>query len=122
MVKHINKEHEGNKAGVEFSWKVLRKHNKPLQRQLHEAVRIKNKTEEENLNSKAEYLGQRIKRVCLDKPEEKFNCNICGRKFLTGHEVVTHNDKFHKKVKCNKCEYISIGSYDMKEHKNRNIC
>ena len=124
MVKHISREHEGNKAGVEFSWKVVRKHNKPLQRQLHEAVRIKNKEENENLNSKSEYLGQRIKRICLDKQEEKFNfnCNTCCRKFIFRHEVTKHNEIFHKRVKCDQCEYIAIGTYDMKEHKKRATC
>ena len=44
MVKHVNKEHEGNTDEAEFTWKVIKKHRKLIQRQLQEAVRIQNKT------------------------------------------------------------------------------
>ena len=53
MVKHVNKEHEGNKDSVEFTWKVLRKHMKPLERQVAKAVNISKKKDEENINSKS---------------------------------------------------------------------
>ena len=43
MLKHINEEHDGIKGNVKCSWKVLRKHSKPLQRQLLEAIRMKRK-------------------------------------------------------------------------------
>ena len=36
-------EHMNNEQGVDFKWKVLRKFRKPLQRQLFEAMTIKNK-------------------------------------------------------------------------------
>ena len=62
MLKHINEEHDGLKENVKFSWRVIRKHSKPLQRQLHEAIRIKNKKDKENLNTKFEFNGQRITR------------------------------------------------------------
>ena len=56
MVKHIEKEHKDDKNEAKFTWKVLRKHTKALQRQLHEAVSISNRNEKENLNSKHEYF------------------------------------------------------------------
>ena len=117
MAKHIRNEHAGNKEGVEFVWKVLKKHNKPLQRQLHEAVRIQNKQPDENLNSKSEYLGQRIKRLCLE--QAKFNCNTCGREFNSIPQVKDHEDMFHKKMKCEKCDYNAFGSYNLNEHTQR---
>ena len=67
MLKHINREHEGNNNEVKFSWQVIKKHNKPLQRQLHEAVKINNKKHEESLNSKNKFNGQRIRRIGLEK-------------------------------------------------------
>ena len=64
---NINREHEGNNNEVKFSWQVIKKHNKPLQRQLHEAVKINNKKHEESLNSKNKFNGQRIRRIGLEK-------------------------------------------------------
>ena len=58
MLKHIKEEHDGLKENIKFSWRVIRKHSKPLQRQLHEAIRIKNEKNQENLNTKFEFNGQ----------------------------------------------------------------
>ena len=101
---------------------MLRKDCKPLQRQLHEAMRIKNKEEEENLNSKSEYLGQRIRRFNLDSQSYKYNCNICGRELSSKHEVSEHDDKFHKRISCDNCQYIAFGNCDLKEHLEKQTC
>ena len=61
MRKHVDNEHEGNGENVEFQWKVTGTFKKPLQRQLTEAVKISRKPNEENLNSKNEYNGQRLR-------------------------------------------------------------
>ena len=74
MLKHIKNEHGGKKEEVKFSWKVIQKHPKPLPRQLQEAVRLKNRPDEQNLNSKSEYLGRRIKRIVLDKKIHDLHC------------------------------------------------
>ena len=52
MYKHVTKEHNGNVENVNFDWKVLSKHKKPLQRQLAEAINIDKKSPDVNLNSK----------------------------------------------------------------------
>ena len=116
MSKHINLEHGGNKEGVEFTWKVLKVHPKPLQRQLHEAVVIKNKKDEDSLNSKSEFNSQRIKRISLDKNMANLNCDICGSKCNTIEEKIAHTAKFHKRYKCQKCEYLSFGTSGLDEH------
>ena len=54
MLKHVNKEHNGHKEHVKFPFKVLRKHKKPLERQLDEAVNMNRKKPAENLNTKYE--------------------------------------------------------------------
>ena len=43
MFKHVNNEQGGQCNEANFTWKVLRKHVKPLQRQIHEAVNIDKK-------------------------------------------------------------------------------
>ena len=121
MLKHIMLEHGGQKEGVKFSWRVLRKHDKPLQRQLHEAVRINNKSEDENLNSKSEYNGQRINRISLSSNRTQFNCDTCGHGFNSYIEKDRHTRKFHMRIDCsyNGCDYISFGESGKEEH-NKN--
>ena len=115
MLKHIANEHEGKKENVEFSWKVLQKHNKPLQRQIHEAVRIKNKSSEENLNSKSEYHSQRIKRIEIDN---SYDCKICGSILQSKHAVKERHQKFHQRLDCEyaDCEYKAFGMSGLIEH------
>ena len=54
MLKHINKEHNGDKEHVKFSFKVLRKHKKPFKRQKDEAVNMNRMKPAEKLNTKYE--------------------------------------------------------------------
>ena len=121
MKNHIDDEHEGKSEEVNFSWKVLKKHNKPLQRQLHEAVRIKNKTEEESLNSKSEYLSQRINRLNIQKSSYAMQCETCGSNQKSDAELKIHQKMFHQKIQCNcdNCTYTAIGEYDLKEHNQK---
>ena len=116
MVKHVRKEHEGNKDDVEFTWKVLRKHSKPIQRQLHEAVRLNNKTDEENLNSKSEYLSQRIVRINLDKRQTSYHCQTCGLEAKAITTINEHVEMFHTKKQCENCELTTFGTRAMIEH------
>ena len=118
MMKHITNEHDGKKDEVEFSWKVLRKHNKPLQRQLHEAVRIKNKHPEEILNSKSEFQSQRIRRIEI---ENSYDCKVCSSSHKSKNAVQEHYQNFHQRYNCDQCEYKSFGSSGLLEHiKNKN--
>ena len=119
MKKHIDDEHDGIKEGVDFSWRVLKKYNKPLQRQLHEAVRIQNKKPEENLNSKSEFNGQRVQRIGLEKSHIVLNCKICGATSETLYKLNEHELKFHTRMNCDEtdCGYISFGRTDLIEHK-----
>ena len=55
MHKHIVSDHAGNIEDVTFDWKVLGKFQKPLQRQLDEAINIEGNSKESSLNSKSEY-------------------------------------------------------------------
>ena len=122
MVRHIEKEHKDNEKEVKFTWRVLRKHNKALQRQLHEAVAIANKSDEENLNSKYEYFGQRIKRLNLDKKEKVVSCRVCGMDFQSTSSEREHWRKFHENVKCTTCDFMTFGSYALQEHKTSEKC
>ena len=118
MMKHVNKDHNGNKDEAEFDWKVLKKHRKPIQRQLQEAVRIQNKTEEETLNSKSEYLGQRIRRLNIDNKTNQHYCQTCGYESSSVESITEHKEKFHDKVncECEACEYIAYGTRALREH------
>ena len=84
MWKHIQKDHNGQTDNVNFSWKITKICKKPLQRQLCEAVKINNKKSEENLNTKYEYNGQRLRRLEVNK-ETHFDCKVCGQLFKTSY-------------------------------------
>ena len=114
----IEDEHPNNKDEIKFSWKIRKKHKKPLQRQLHEAVRIKHKCEGESLNSKYEYLSQRINRINIEKQTQVFHCETCGSKQNSDENLKLHRKKFHVKVPCglSECSYTAIGENDLKEH------
>ena len=116
MLKNINEEHDGLKENVKFSWRVIRKHSKPLQRQLHEAIRIKNKKDKENLNTKFEYNGQRITRISLSSKQSHIHCKVCGCEFNQVREKEDHMLKFHTEIKCTMCEYNAFGESGLKEH------
>ena len=44
------------------------------------------------------------------------NCDICGSKCNTIEEKIAHTAKFHKRYKCQKCEYLSFGTSGLDEH------
>ena len=117
MLKHVNTEHGGQCENIKFAWKVLRKHNKPLQRQLHEAVNISKKDPFKHLNSKSEFNSQSVERLTLNGSKFTINCKICGQLSRTRYEVQNHEDKFHNRKPCNNCNYISFGQRDLYEHK-----
>ena len=116
MRKHIDSDHGGEFEGVTFSWRVLKKHPKPLDRQLHEAVRIGNKTEKENLNPKNEFNGQRVRRVGLDNNHMDYVCNFCAARYQIRIEVNEHVKNFHQQIKCVKCDYVVFGTSGKNEH------
>ena len=116
MNKHIIQAHEGNPDGVIFDWKVVGKFQKPLSRQLAEAIRIDNKPKEESLNSKAEYFKHSTRRIGFIESEDKEQCTFCGRKFTKIENLQTHEVQFHTQSKCHYCEYVAIGSKDMTYH------
>ena len=117
MRKHVDSEHEGKGENVEFNWRVTGTFKKPLQRQLTEAVKISRKTNAENLNSKNEYNGQRLRRLNFNEQTDQFRCDTCGAIFETKSKLLEHHEKFHKVYNCAKCEYTSIGNVDLKYHK-----
>ena len=115
MLKHINDEHDGKKDDVKFTWKVLKKHFKPLERQVNEAVNINKKTDDENLNSKNEFNFQTVKRIKLDK-DPKVDCKVCGALFKNKNEMNDHMKLFHERIKCPQCEYVSYGLRNLEDH------
>ena len=116
MNKHVMKDHEGNPTGVTFDWKIKGNHQKPLRRQLLEAILIDNKSKDVNLNSKNEYFSQSVKRIGLNSAGDKEECGYCGRKFAKIDDLQTHEENFHTKSKCNTCDYVSFGKKDLAYH------
>ena len=106
MYKHKLSEHEENED-VRFRWEVTGKFQKPMQRQLFEALRIENKTEAENLNSKSEYNGHSIKRLTIDK-ENAFICNVCSYKVKSKNHLFDRKRNMHENFQCPKCSSISM--------------
>ena len=98
----------------------MRKHTKPLQRQIHEAVNINSKSKEENLNSKSEFNSQSIERLSLDTIQKIIDCKICGQLFTSSYEAQNHEELFHSRNKCTLCVYISFGLRDLSEHIKNN--
>ena len=115
MWKHIQKDHNGQTDNVTFSWRVTKICKKPLQRQLCEAVKINNKKSEENLNTKYEYNGQRLRRLEVNK-EIHFDCKVCGQLFKTSDHRKGHTEMFHEKIQCTQCNYDAFGKSGLKEH------
>ena len=117
MLKHVIKEHDGIKENVKFTWKVMKKHTKPLKRQVSEAVNINNKNENENLNSKNEFNYHSVKKINLIKEKNSmFNCNACGALFNSQEELRKHSVMFHMKMKCMNCNYEAFDEKSLQYH------
>ena len=52
---------------VDFEMKVVKKFRNPLNRQIEESIRIRNKPQDQIMNSKSEFHGPCIKRKILEK-------------------------------------------------------
>ena len=120
MYKHICKDHEGIGTNVEFDWRVLSKHNKPLQRQLAEAIQIDKKASDVNLNSKNEYFKHSNKRIDVVQDTCKEQCEYCGRKFHNLKELENHEIDQHIRYSCKQCQYHSFGRRDLNQHVKSN--
>ena len=66
MVKHWCKTHNDQNAPPPFKFRVIRKHNDPLSRKVHEAVRISTHA---SVNSKAEWGGFQLSRLSIEKSD-----------------------------------------------------
>ena len=113
--KQIENEHADTRNKCEFEWKVINSFRKPMQRQLSEAVYIHNTDKNEVLNLKNEYFSNNIKGLELANSEEEITCNSCGRKFQRD-QFEEHLTAVHRRYNCTKCDYISFGDRDMKNH------
>ena len=93
---------------------MIRKFQKPLARQLFEAINIDKKNNCVNLNFKSEYFRHDIKKITMTRDEQQ--CNFCGKCEINKHELQNHIKKFHERLQCSKCPYISFGETDLKQH------
>ena len=82
--KHDHLHHQGVRGT--YSMKVLRRHNAPLGRQIHEATEIELSKANVIMNSKGEFNGARVPRVTIE----------VGGKVLTGeyrgHELISQEE------------------------------
>ena len=104
MKKHILNEHMNNNHNVNFKWKVLRKFQKPLQRQIFEAIKIKNTASDVIMNSKHEFNS--INTVNSHINNCHYQCHDCGGLFKDERTMKNHMKDFHEKTACEKCKYI----------------
>ena len=116
MRKHIESEHKNSHSKCEFEWKEINSFRKPVQRQLSEAVHIHNTDSNEVLNLKNEYFSNNIKGLELANSENRITCNSCGRNFDQKDQFEEHFKAVHKKINCARCDYISFGDRDLKNH------
>ena len=115
MLRHIRKEHENNAENVKFKWKVLKKFQRPLQRQLYESQKISSKSRNMILNSKLEFNSVNTKKLFMQK--QHFQCKGCSAKFEEKKlEFRSHSSDFHEEIQCKFCNYTSIGKIDLKYH------
>ena len=104
MLKHWALKHPEMLAPPEFKFSVLKKHDSPLSRLIHEAVII---AKEATLNSKNEWGGYKIPRLVVEKSEEE------NKKEAALEEMNSNNEKFamqnlrkrvdEQKTKTNSC-------------------
>ena len=75
---------------VNFTWNVLKKHKKPLSRQIHWVVNIDKKMPIENLNSKNEFNGQSVTRVTINNQRITYDCKSLNFKNIMTY-FITEN-------------------------------
>ena len=69
MNEHVDKEHDRNSENIEFDFKIMKKFNEPLPRQLKKAYDIGKENSAENLNWKTEYNYQSLNTDVVDLVE-----------------------------------------------------
>ena len=113
IYKHVLSEHNGETKNIVFDWKVLNKFQKPLSRQLKEALYIENKDKCVNINLKSEYFKNNTKKLMLNKAE--YICDKCGRIFGNVTSLQTHSKEIHERFICksNDCMYEAFGTRDL---------
>ena len=114
MHKHIQNEHAGDGENITFNWKVIGTFQKPLTRQLFEAIHIDKKANNVNLNSKCEYFKHNIQKIGMTEGE--YQCNYCGRVFRMMSELKIHEKSVHTRFQCKQCKYLSFGEIDLTHH------
>ena len=112
MRKHIQTDHTNENC--EFAWSVMSTFQKPMLRQLTEAVHINNTEAAELLNMKTEYFHNDIKGVRLNNNDH--TCRQCSRTFSVKSEFIEHFEAVHRRMKCKQCNYVSFGNRDLKLH------
>ena len=119
MRKHMEMKHEGNSQDCKFEWKIVGSFQRPIQRQLTEAVYIANTKKNAILNLENEYCSNTLKGVSLNK-KDCYECQECGRKFSMSNDLKNHFTNIHERLSCVKCDFISFGVKDLKNHVERN--
>ena len=66
MFKHVLNEHKEEQEAAKFKMQVVGVFSNPLNRQLEESIRIKNKDPALLLNSKSEFYGPCLKRKVFE--------------------------------------------------------
>ena len=112
MRKHKERYHKNNSNDCEFAWSVIKCFEKPMLRQLTEAVHIKTSKNDEIMNLKNEYCSNNIQGLEL----KKLTCRDCGSSHDSRDELQEHFQTIHERKKCTRCDYQSIGSTDLKAH------
>ena len=85
LYKHDQIHHNGEKST--FSMKILRKHSKPLSRQLQEATLIENSKVDIMLNSKGEFNGARVPRVVVEIGSRTLTKEYAGSQPTPNHDL-----------------------------------
>ena len=57
-----------------------------------------------------------VKGIKLNNKENENQCNHCGIVIQTSTELVKHVNDHHEQFTCIRCQYISFGEIDMKNH------
>ena len=80
MYKHWGELHQDDDEETEFSMTVIKNYQRPLQRQIGEAVRIRNVECDYLLNSKNEWNGQKLPRIVIEVKDKVEQVEYQGTK------------------------------------------